>query len=218
MKPNIANLFASLIVDQWPLPHWIRNRIQSHPDIADAIASARALESQLGDSAKTSALDQSVLPKFVAAERTLISSRIAIASFATAAVLLICLYGFSRSGEDSRQNTPALAKSETMPSTAAPEIPKTIAEETTLVERTSPADLSNLTSENTEPQAILVSLLATETVFKEISLGLENVAGDLADASVELGSDFKTPKASGGDADVQRNRRSFWLTPVINKL
>jgi hypothetical protein len=189
MKPNVANLFASLIVDQWPMPDWIRNRIQSHPAIADAIESARVLESRLGEATNPFSLDQSALPKRTTSHSSALSGRIAVAGLAIAAVLVIFLYGFNGAGSDSRMSTPPLAKANTMPSASAPRTSVTASP----ADKTESADVSNPTGETIDLKTLLVSLAAAQNVLKEVSQGLKNVAGDFAEPSIELETDFKFP-------------------------
>lgn len=47
MKPNLARVLTSLILDQWPLPRWVRRRIESNRDVAREIDRASRLEDQL---------------------------------------------------------------------------------------------------------------------------------------------------------------------------
>lgn len=47
MKEKIARLFASLLVDQWPIPAWLRRRLESNHAVASAIVDARNLENRL---------------------------------------------------------------------------------------------------------------------------------------------------------------------------
>ncbi|MCG8648592.1 MAG: hypothetical protein MI861_02095 [Pirellulales bacterium] len=47
MKPTIAQWLASLILDEWPLPAWVLQRIRSHPDVAAVLRDAQQLASRL---------------------------------------------------------------------------------------------------------------------------------------------------------------------------
>lgn len=91
MKPKTAQLFASLIVDEWPLPTWFCRRIQTHPDIAEALGSDSKLETRLRESSggKMPSLDSDL---FQPAEDNQVNHRvIARLILATAALALMCV-------------------------------------------------------------------------------------------------------------------------------
>ncbi|MEM9645303.1 MAG: hypothetical protein AAF989_09935, partial [Planctomycetota bacterium] len=47
MNSKVAQLLASAIVDEWPLPAWVIDRMTKHPDVARAVEKASELEDRL---------------------------------------------------------------------------------------------------------------------------------------------------------------------------
>ncbi|MEL6108895.1 MAG: hypothetical protein AAFU85_23040 [Planctomycetota bacterium] len=47
MKPKTAQRLASLVIDEWPMPRFIKRWIESHPDVARELKSTLELEQEL---------------------------------------------------------------------------------------------------------------------------------------------------------------------------
>ena len=90
MNQRNAERLASLVIDEWPLPRFVRLWIESHPDVAKELASMRNLEAELrGESRSTHEPLECITPTRPASQidRRLLGSLLV----ATAAVFLILL-------------------------------------------------------------------------------------------------------------------------------
>jgi hypothetical protein len=56
MTPKIARLLAGIVLDDWPVPAWLRTKIEANPDVSRALCDGRGLENRLREQAE--ALDE----------------------------------------------------------------------------------------------------------------------------------------------------------------